>query len=117
MLLAASDAGQRASACWQRNSCRVLTVAARFAFARRRRSSKTLTRHATLHARHVAAVKATLAANDRMDDTACALSGVEPTSIAGVIALLTYFAEQPHPSIASPLRPLPPVHAPDTGRP
>jgi hypothetical protein len=44
-------------------------------------------------ARHVAAVKATLAANDRMDDTACALSGVEPTSIAGVTALLTYFAE------------------------
>jgi hypothetical protein len=35
MLLAASDAGQRASACWQRNSCCAPTIAARFAFARR----------------------------------------------------------------------------------
>ena len=48
MLLAASDAGQRASACWQRNSCCPPTIAARFAFARRCLPSKTLTRHATL---------------------------------------------------------------------
>ena len=34
MLLAASDAGQRASACWQSNFCCAPTVAGRFVFAR-----------------------------------------------------------------------------------
>jgi class 3 adenylate cyclase len=34
MLLAASDAGQRASACWQSNFCCAPTVAGQFVFAR-----------------------------------------------------------------------------------
>jgi hypothetical protein len=43
--------------------------------------------------RYVEAQQATETANDRMDDAACALSGIEPTSVAGVMALLSYYAE------------------------
>jgi hypothetical protein len=43
--------------------------------------------------RNVSAERAALAANDKMDEASADLVDIEPTSLAGVIALLAYFAE------------------------